>query len=69
MDQGIPDTGPQFVKDHECTVIFSLVDGFVWMSQAGGNSMVQIGPYESVLAGMQDFIAQSELGERLANRA
>jgi hypothetical protein len=48
-------------------VIFSFVDGFVWASWPGGVSMVRVGRYETVIASMQDFLAQCELGERLAN--
>jgi hypothetical protein len=48
-------------------VIFSYVDGFVWATWPGAVSMVRIGRYETVLAAMHDFLAQSEIGERLAN--
>ena len=48
-------------------VVFSLVDDFVWVSWPGTMPMVRLGRYETVTAMMQDFIAQSELGERLAN--
>jgi hypothetical protein len=50
-------------------VIFSFVEGFVWASWPGAVSMVRLGRYETVLAAMHDFAAQSELGERLVNGA
>ena len=48
-------------------VIFSFVDGFVWASWPGAVSVVRVGDYEAVIAAMRDFLAQCELGERLAN--
>ena len=50
-------------------VIFSFVDGFVWASWPGTDSVVRIGRYETVLAAMHDFVAQCELGDRLLNGA
>jgi hypothetical protein len=47
-------------------VIFSYLDGFVWASWPGAVSMVRVGEYEMVIAAMQDFLAQCEVGERLA---
>jgi len=47
-------------------VIFSLADDFVWASWPGTVSKVRLGTYEGVTAMMRDFIAQCELGERLA---
>jgi hypothetical protein len=49
-------------------VIFSFMDGFVWASWPGAVSMVRVGGYETVTASMRNFLAQCELGERLANR-
>jgi hypothetical protein len=48
-------------------VIFSLDDDFVWASWSCAAPRVRLGRYEDVIAMMRDFIAQSELGERLAN--
>jgi hypothetical protein len=55
-------------RDPNGDVIFSFIDGFVWASWPGGDSMVRIGRYETVLAAMHDFVAQCELGDRLLNR-
>lgn len=46
-------------------VIFSFVDGFVWVSWLGSVSMVRVGDYDTVATAMRDFIAQCELAERL----
>ncbi len=48
-------------------LIFSMVDGFVWASWPGTTASVKLGNQESVTAVMRDFLAQCELGERLAN--
>jgi hypothetical protein len=48
-------------------VVFSFIDGFVWLSWPGAVSMVRVGEYDTVRASMRDFLAQCELGERLAN--
>jgi hypothetical protein len=50
-------------------VIFSFVDGFVWLSWPGAVSKVRVGGYENVTTAMQDFLAQCQLAERLANGA
>ena len=47
-------------------VIFSFTDGFVWASWPGAVSMVRVGRYETVTASMRDFLAQCDVGERLA---
>ena len=59
----------RFNGEPNCEVIFSFVDGFVWASWPGAVSMVRVGRYETVTASMRDFLAQCELGERLANGA
>ena len=46
-------------------VVFSLKDGYVWASWPGASGSVRLGTYENVLHMMRDFVAQSELGERL----
>jgi hypothetical protein len=52
---------------NEADVIFSYIDGYVWMSWAGAVATVRVGQYQAATAGMRDFLAQCELGERLAN--
>jgi hypothetical protein len=49
-------------------VIFSLADGFAWMSWPGSDAKVRVGAYEAVAAAMQDFLLQGEVGERLTRR-
>jgi|KBSMisStandDraft_5_1062788.scaffolds.fasta_scaffold5886894_1 hypothetical protein len=63
LDLSNDNLGAQFKAD----LIFSLADGFVWASWAGSVPKVRLGEYEAVTAMMRDFLAQSELGERLAN--
>ena len=48
-------------------VIFSFIDSFVWASWPGSVPMVRMGSYETVIAAMDDFLAQSKLGGHLAN--
>jgi hypothetical protein len=48
-------------------IIFSLVDGFVWVCWPGTSASVRLGNHELVVAMMRDFLAQCDLGERLAN--
>ena len=48
-------------------LIFSLVDGFVWVCWPGSPASVRLGPYEAVAEMMSDFLAQSAVGERLMN--
>jgi hypothetical protein len=48
-------------------IIFSLVDGFVWACWPGTSASVRLGDHEPVIAMMRDFLAQCDLGERLAN--
>lgn len=48
------------------TVVFSYIDGYVWMSWPGAEAVVRVGKYEAVMESMKDFLAQSELGRRLA---
>ena len=60
-------TGDYAPTEPNGDVIFSFVDGFVWASWPGTISLVRLGRYEAVTAMMRDFLAQCELGERLAN--
>ena len=48
-------------------IVFSYIDGYVWMSWPGAVAAVRVGTYEAATAAMQDFLAQCELGERLAS--
>jgi len=48
-------------------VVFSLIDGFVWASWPGTLTTIRLGPCETVTPMMRDFLAQSEVGERLLN--
>ena len=48
------------------TVVFSYIDGFVWLTWPGAVEVRRVGKYEAVMESMKDFLAQSELGERLA---
>ena len=48
-------------------VIFSLERGQAWASWPGA-ATVRLGPHKEVAAMMEDFLAQVELGERLADR-
>jgi len=50
----------------EDDLIFSLAEGFVWASWPGTRASVKLGIQTSVTAVMRDFLAQCELGERLA---
>jgi len=50
-------------------VVLSLRDDQVWVSWLDGRAPVMLGDHSAVLTVMRDFIRQSELGERLVNRA
>jgi len=56
-------------KETSSGVIFSLEKGQAWASWPGSPSPVRLGPEHEVTAMMEDFIAQVELGHRLAERA
>jgi hypothetical protein len=47
-------------------VVFSLDDGQAWASWYGIDAPVRLGPQDEVVQMMEDFIAQVELGKRLA---
>jgi hypothetical protein len=67
MGQSITSSAGYDPADLEGEVIFSFVDGFVWASWPGTVATVRVGGYGSVTAAMRDFLAQGELGDRLAN--
>jgi hypothetical protein len=49
-------------------IIFSLDNGEVWASWNGSGQATHLGPRERVEAMMEDFLAQGELGKRLARQ-
>lgn len=55
--------------DHppENDLIFSLIDDYVWVSWPHTVASVKLGAPDPVKAMMRDFLAQCELGDRLAN--
>jgi hypothetical protein len=53
-------------KPNHDEVIFSLSDGVVWASWPEKTGWVELGPYESVIYMMRNFLAQCEVGERMA---
>jgi hypothetical protein len=54
------------IGSSEGDIVFSLENGQAWASWYGQTSAVQLGPQHAVAEMMQDFIAQLELGKRLA---
>lgn len=46
-------------------IVFSLDDGFVFASWPGANGSVRLGTYDHVREMMRDFLAQSDVGDRL----
>lgn len=50
-------------------IVFSQEGGHVYASWYGARSFVPMGPEAEVAAMMQDFLAQRELGKRLASRS
>ena len=46
-------------------IVFSYIDGYVWMGWPGHEGRVRVGSYEATAASMRDFLAQCELAERL----
>jgi hypothetical protein len=49
-------------------IVFSMEDGIIWASWPGKGVTVELGHYEGVTHMMRDFLAQCDLGERLAGR-
>jgi hypothetical protein len=64
MNQHLP--GGDARANSSEAVVFSLLNGFVWASWPGASGSVRLGRYEGVVDMMRDFLAQSELGDRLA---
>ena len=50
-------------------VIFSYIDGIVWMSRSGDEAAVMVGTYDAAKGAMRDFLAQSDLAEMLIERS
>ena len=48
-------------------IIFSLRDNAVWASWPNREESVHLGSYDDVAYMMRDFLAQSDLGERIAS--
>ena len=56
------------LDDPKRAVVFSLADGIVWASCASQSAPVRLGNYDTVTYMMRDFLAQCDLGERMALR-
>jgi hypothetical protein len=54
-------------NEYDDEIVFSYIEGYVWMSWPGAVGAVRVGPYQASTEAMRDFLAQCELGERLAN--
>ena len=50
------------------TIIFSMRKDAVWVSWPETNRSVRLGASQPVIYMMRDFLAQCDLGERLARR-
>lgn len=50
-------------------VIFSLQNGYVWVSGESGSWSIKVGPHEQTLAAMRDFIAQDRAASDLLSGA
>lgn len=46
-------------------IVFSLRDGFVWVTWPETEAAIKLGRHEAVSMMMQDFLAQDALGQRL----
>ena len=53
-------------QERSSGVIFSLEEGHAWASWPGSPAPVRLGPEHEVTRMMEDFIAQVEVGQRLA---
>lgn len=62
----IADAQRRRVDDSEGGVVFSLEKGQVWASWYGSDPPMRLGSEERVGTMMEDFLAQVELGKRLA---
>ena len=67
MGRGARDSDGYAVSKPSGEVIFSFVDGFVWLSWPGAVSAVRVGEYQAVTDAMRDFLSQCEIGDRLVN--
>ena len=57
------------LDDAKGAVVFSFVDDGVWASWPGRSGSVHLGHYDIVTYMMRDFLAQCDLGERMAQCA
>jgi len=55
-------------KPNPDAIVFSLADGVVWASWPEKTGWVELGPYNDGTHMMRNFLAQCELGERMAAR-
>ena len=46
-------------------IVFSLRDGFIWVSWPETDAAIKLGRHEAVAGMMRDFLAQDDLGQRL----
>ena len=53
-------------KPNPDAIVFSLADGVVWASWPEKTGWVELGRYNEVTDMMRNFLAQCELGERMA---
>ena len=49
----------------EPDIVFSLRDGFVWVTWPETEAAIKLGRHEAVALMMRDFLAQDDLGQRL----
>jgi hypothetical protein len=57
---------PSDLENHwEPDIVFSLRDGFVWVSWPETEAAIKLGRHEAVAHMMRDFLAQDALGQRL----
>lgn len=55
-------------EEFQSAVIFSSRNGRVFASWPGTSTSLDLGPPDGVAEMMRDFLAQCEIGERLAKR-
>jgi hypothetical protein len=56
-------------SDKRRGVVLSHRNGSVWVSWEATTTSIEMGPADEVIEMMRDFLAQTDLGERLARRA
>ena len=63
MDDALAPTGSE--NCWEPDIVFSLRDGFVWVSWPETEAALKLGRHEAVTLMMRDFLAQDDLGQRV----